>query len=347
MTMKNSSFLLNLSLNYPTASPTALIADKTLEFPLVVVLCTMLGVACVVGVFGNALVLLSIIKFDNLRAVPDLFIFSLSLSDFLVTAFYQPLKAYRLAHLQDVSAKMDFLMITSSFLGHVSLIASITNMFGVTVERLVSIRFPLKYDLVVTRSRAIVTVICIWIFSATYGGIWAQGLAPESYLAIYFVAVLVGTVSMYIYIFSVARRLEQSVTQLQNSPTDEERPSIRKERKAAKTIAIILGVAIVCWLPVLTVPRVFINDPDRAKFFKIFSSLQVLSVCNSSINPYIYCARSRRYYVAFAKLLGLQNLFKVQVAVAPAYTPRDQVSRTRDASPGIQPLKGEIYDIAL
>ena len=169
--MANSSLLLSVTSDYTTTEPTASMEDQTLELPLVVILCTVLSVASVVGTLGNTLVLLSIIKFDNLRAIPDLFIFSLSLSDLLVTTVYQPLKAYRLAHFGENSEEMDLLIITSRFLGHFSLSASITNMFGVTVERMISIRFPLKYDLFATRRRAIATLICIWIFSVTYGAI--------------------------------------------------------------------------------------------------------------------------------------------------------------------------------
>ena len=347
--MENSSLLLSITSDYTTTKPTASMEDQTLELPLVVILCTVLSVASVVGTLGNTLVLLSIIKFDNLRAIPDLFIFSLSLSDLLVTTVYQPLRAYRLAHLGENSEEMHLLIITSRFLGHFSLIASITNMFGVTVERLISIRFPLRYDLLVTRKRAVITVICIWIFSITYGAIWSQGLAPESYLAIYFIAILTGTVLIYAYIFLVAKRLEETVAQVRNGSTEEERPNSRKERKAAKTIVIVVGVAVVCWLPLLVVAHALANDPDRARFLKVVSAFQVWSVCNSSINPYIYCARSQRYYVAFVKLLGLRRVLpkKVQVAVAPKYSPRDATSSARDTFQEMQLSKGEMYDVAL
>ncbi|KAJ7339600.1 Melanocortin receptor 4 [Desmophyllum pertusum] len=345
--MENSSFPQNLTLWHPTSGPTAPTEDEILELPLVIILCTVLGVASVLGTLGNSLVLLSIIKFDTLRAIPDLFIFSLSLSDFLVTALYQPLSAYRFAHWQQASTNVVFLVITS-FLGHFSLIASITNMFGVTVERLISIRFPLKYDLLVTTRRAIVTVICIWIFSITYGAIWSRGLVSEKYLAIYFILVLIGTVSIYFYIFLITKRLEDSVVQVQNESTDVERPNIRRERKAAKTIAIILGVAVVCWLPLLIVPQVLGKDVDRATFLKVFNSLHVLSVCNCSINPYIYCVRSRRYSVAFVNLLGLQRVVKVQATVAPAYSPRNPALNAGDRPPQeIQSLQGEINDVSL
>lgn len=125
--------------------------------------------------------------------------------------------------------------------------------------------------------------------------------------------------------------------------------SSRKNRKAAKTIVIILGVAIACWLPLLIVPPALANDPDRTKFFKVFNFLHVLSVCNSSINPYIYCARSRRYYVAFVKVLGLHKALskKIQVVGAPKCLQRDLGSSVRDVFQEIQPSKEEIYDSAL
>ena len=116
--MENSSLLLSITSDYTTTEPTASMEDQTLELPLVAILCTVLSVASVVATLGNTLVLLSIIKFDNLRAIPDLFIFSLSLSDLLVTTVYQPFRAYSLAHLGENSEEMDLLNITSRFLGH-------------------------------------------------------------------------------------------------------------------------------------------------------------------------------------------------------------------------------------
>lgn len=289
---------------------------------IVIILCTVLGVASTLGTLGNSLVFLAVIKFENLRDISDLFIFSLSLSDLLVTTLYQPLKAYRLAHLKDVSTQMDILIRWSGFLGYVSLIASISNMLGVTMERLISIRFPLKYDFLITKKRAIFTILCIWAFSITYGAIWSEDLVPASYLSIYFIVVLFGTVSIYVYIFLVTRRLEISTVQLaQNGSIDENRCNHHKERKAAKTIALILGVAITCWIPILIIPRFFARDQDVDLIVFLKSSLQVLSVCNSSINPYIYCMRSQRYYIAFIKLLGLQKILSKKGQVTSRVLP--------------------------
>lgn len=345
----NEPYFLNVTVESP-ASPTSQFTSleerNTLELTQAVILCTVLGVASVLGTLGNLLVLTSIIKFDYLREIPDFFIFSLSLSDFLVTAIFQPLQAYKVTHLIQVSGIVAFSEITS-LLGHISLIASISNMFGVTVERLISIRFPLKYDFLVTKFRAKVTIICIWFFSLSYGTVWTQDLAPKEYMAIYFVLVLVGTASIYFYIFLIARRLEGRMVQTQRESTDAGIPNRRRERKAAKTIATILGVAALCWLPLLIVPNVLPKNLDHATFMKIFFPLQTLSVCNSSINPYIYCVRSSRYSVAFTKLLGLQKIFNYKVQAKD--TKGLSVCRTQGdvPKPDDQAPQKDIKDVAL
>ena len=318
--MENTSFSLTLTPSLSTFDePTVSTEGEFLESATdAIILSTILCVASVLGTVGTSLVLLSIIKFKNLREIPDQFIFSLSLSDFIVTAVYQPLAAYRMPHLEQLTINTVYFEILH-FIGLFSLIASITNMFGVTLERLISIRFPLKYDLFVTRRRALATVVCIWIFSAACATIWSRGIAAKKSLGITLILVLTGTVLIYLYIFRIAKKLEDSVIQLQNGSLDDETSNNKRQRKAAKTIAIILGVGVGCWLPFLIFPAVVSKGSDHARYWKIFLLLHVLSVCNSSINPYIYCARSPRYFVAFVKLLGLQSVFKVHGNGAPAH----------------------------
>jgi len=340
--------MLNITTQSPTSGPTVSPEGEILDQSTVVILCTVLGVASFLGTLGNSLVLSSIIKFDDLREIPDLFIFSLCTSDFLVTAIFQPSKNYRLAN--EVSTQIELLAI-SRFLGRFSLIASITNMFGVTVERLISIRFPMKYDLFVTRRRAVITLICIWIFSFTLAILVSTELLSLMFLSTYFTMVLLGTVSIYFYIFLIARKLENSVIQIQNGSLDHEVSNNKRKRKAAKTTATILGVSVGCWLPYL----IFSVALSKTQFIsnryrKCFYSLQLLSMCNSSINPYIYGARSRRYFAAFVKLLGLQRIFGVQASDTRAYSPRSAVAIAARAAPAeiqASQAQGEITDVAL
>lgn len=76
----------------------------------------------------------------------------------------------------------------------------------------------------------------------------------------------------------------------------------RMETKAAKTLAIIVGGFIVCWMPFFTIYliRAFCADCINPV---VFSVLFWLGYCNSAINPCIYALFSKDFRFAFKKII--------------------------------------------
>ncbi|XP_032295005.1 octopamine receptor Oamb isoform X1 [Drosophila virilis] len=76
----------------------------------------------------------------------------------------------------------------------------------------------------------------------------------------------------------------------------------RMETKAAKTLAIIVGGFIVCWLPFFTMYliRAFCEDCIQPT---VFSVLFWLGYCNSAINPVIYALFSHEFRIAFKRIV--------------------------------------------
>ncbi|KAL7729981.1 hypothetical protein ACLKA6_009279 [Drosophila palustris] len=76
----------------------------------------------------------------------------------------------------------------------------------------------------------------------------------------------------------------------------------RMETKAAKTLAIIVGGFIVCWLPFFTMYliRAFCDHCIQPT---VFSVLFWLGYCNSAINPMIYALFSHEFRIAFKRIV--------------------------------------------
>jgi 5-hydroxytryptamine receptor 1 len=80
----------------------------------------------------------------------------------------------------------------------------------------------------------------------------------------------------------------------------------KREKKAAKTLAIVTGAFILCWLPffimALTMPLC-----QGCVQTRVFSFFLWLGYFNSTLNPIIYTVFSPEFRQAFKKLLCGRN----------------------------------------
>lgn len=287
-----------------------------LDTDSIIILSIICALASISGSFGNCLVMLAVFKSESLRTIPNFIISSLAFSDFTVCLIYLPLTIYNYNHLtSEVTQQNSPFDIVRSFLGHCSLTASVTNMFAVTVDRVIAIRFPLKYPSIMTVKKALSAIALVWLISLAFGAIYARPFIPRFVILGYCFVVMLGTISMYAYIFLIAKKQENRV-QILMLPTQPHVPGaeqqIKAEKKAAKTVFTIVGIYALCWLPLLFLPIIVNPSKNPILFRKCFPWVQVVLSCNSALNPYVYCMRSHKYQRQFAKLLGIKRSEDIQ-----------------------------------
>ena len=275
----------------------------------VVILSIISALASISGSIGNSLVMLAVFKSESLRSIPDFIISSLAFSDFTVCFIFLPLWIYELNHPSSQVTQLNSAFhIIKSFFGHCSLIASVTNMFVVTVDRVIAIRLPLKYPAIVTVKTALSAIALVWLISLTFGAVYAREIGISRFILLsYCIILMLGTMSIYAYIFYAAKRQENKVQALNSSTQPQVSIQQQKaEKKAAKTIFTVVGIYALCWLPLLLLPIIVNPAKNEVLFKRCFPWVQTVLSCNSALNPYVYCLRSHKYRRQFAKLLRLK-----------------------------------------
>ncbi|RUS85433.1 hypothetical protein EGW08_006824 [Elysia chlorotica] len=84
----------------------------------------------------------------------------------------------------------------------------------------------------------------------------------------------------------------------------------KREKKAAKTLGIVVGVFITCWLPFFIILPLDSLCPDCYVPPLLFKLFFWLGYCNSTMNPIIYTCSSREFRRAFLSTLSCARCYR-------------------------------------
>uniref|UniRef100_A0A452SY38 Alpha-1B adrenergic receptor n=1 Tax=Ursus maritimus TaxID=29073 RepID=A0A452SY38_URSMA len=304
-----------------------------------------LGAFILFAIVGNIVVILSVACNRHLRTPTNYFIVNLAIADLLLSFTVLPFSAalevlgyWVLGRIFcDIWAAVDVLCCT----------ASILSLCAISIDRYIGVRYSLQYPTLVTRRKAILALLSVWVLSTviSIGPLlgWKEpapnddkecGVTEEPFYALFsslgsFYIPLAVILVMYCRVYIVAKRttknLEAGVMKEMSNSKEltlrihsknfhedtlsstkakghNPRSSIAvklfkfsREKKAAKTLGIVVGMFILCWLPffiALPLGSLFstLKPPDA-----VFKVVFWLGYFNSCLNPIIYPCSSKEF----------------------------------------------------
>ncbi|KAM9339481.1 trace amine-associated receptor 1-like [Symphorus nematophorus] len=270
-----------------------------------------LGSLSVVTVCGNLLVIISIIYFKQLHTPTNSLILSLAMADLLVGVLVIPLtmefSVTFCLYYEDFFCKLrgifDVSLCTSSIL----------NLCCISVDRYYAVCQPLTYRTRINNHIVGIMVLVSWGLSVLIGicfiivqqkqnqciatclidiMINILGLMFSFYLPV------VIMLCIYLKIFLVAQRQACSIQGAKSGATVS-----KMERKATKTLAIVMGVFLMCWLPFF----LFTTLLSFSHFYVPLALVELLNwfaLLNSMLNPFIYAFFYSWFRSAFKMIIS-------------------------------------------
>ncbi|XP_049914944.1 trace amine-associated receptor 1-like [Epinephelus moara] len=276
-----------------------------------------LGLLSVTTICGNLLVIISITYFKQFHTPTNYLILSLAVADVLVGIVVFPfsmvLTVTSCLHHEDLFCK-----IRDSF--DVSLCtASILNLCCISIDRYYAVCQPLTYRTRINVKVVVVMILVNWGISALIGisiiiAGFNQGTCEEMcsvdvvmantmgpVLSFYLPAVIM--LCIYLKIFLVAKKQVNSIQSTTCQSTKSGATVSKMERKATKTLAIVMGVFLLCMTPyflcIVFQPLSYYPPP-----VPVIETLNWLTLSNSMLNPFIYAFFYSWFRSAFRMIIS-------------------------------------------
>ena len=279
-----------------------------------IILAAWFSVTGLVAVIGNTVVLWLIARNHSLRIISNFFIASLAVADLSVGLVINPVWATARcinydedSYLKTYGKAIDYLWIHTT-------VATTFNLCCISLDRYIAIIHPLRYQELLTNTRSYLIIASVWVLSFLLpcSRFFVRDDSIELWLSFTIITVLI---PMIVIVFCSMRILKASATQSRriNVVTLQNQEPVNRPKqnlKAAKTVSIVVGLFVVCWLPSLVTSftqYLSKNVVYSTMYHKVWTTVEAVAFTSAAIDPWVYCLRNSRFYEAFNRTFQVRR----------------------------------------
>ncbi|NXM69672.1 TRFR protein, partial [Serilophus lunatus] len=321
------------------------------ELQVVTILLVLL--ICGVGIAGNAMVVLVVLRIKHMVTPTNCYLVSLAVADLIV------LLAAGLPNISEVVASWVYgyagcLCIT--YLQYLGINISAWSIAAFTVERYIAICHAIKAQLLCTVSRAKRIIASLWLFTSLYCLMWfflvdttqvtfsdgaqvscGYRVSRNLYMPIYFLdfavfyviplglaAVLYSLIARILFMSPLPATPQHSCLGSMHQGSSLKlscrgnKGALSSRKQVTKMLAVVVVLFALLWMPyrTLVVVNSFMDPPYLDTWFLLFCRMCIY--LNSAINPIIYNLMSQKFRAAFRKLYKCEERGAEQPALHTA-----------------------------
>ncbi|KAM8836389.1 somatostatin receptor type 5 [Spinachia spinachia] len=270
-------------------------------------------VVCILGLAGNFLVIIAILKLDKFSSSTTVYIFNLALADGL---FMVGLPFIAIQNFQSHWMFGDALCKAVIVLDGINQFTSVFCLTAMSIDRYMALVNPLHFARWRTPRCAMIVSALLWLFSllttlpialrfsADLGLCLPAHLSDVWWLGVLSYTFVVGFALPFILMMAsyAALLLNLRAQRLRAPPSNQERH--RLERQVTKMVVAVVVVFAVCWLPFYTLNFCSLHQPSVGlTFIRAFEFGVLLSYSWSCANPILYACFSDTFRRHFRTLL--------------------------------------------
>lgn len=270
-----------------------------------------------ISIPGNMITAVVILRTDALRSEATyLLICSMCVADILVSLLAQPLLITSMVLGTRASCYVDNVFFTFSWGMAMS---SALGIITITVDRFIYINYPLRYRSIVTKGKAKVLILVVWIISTLFASVplfWYHQLTLQSVT----LAVLLSISAALVYTYSQISRKIHSAIIITPATVANPVQKHKSQRQATRTVLFIVLSFFVCWYPWVIVSFIFATqakhslDGSVTNYYSsdsymvaLYWLFLVFGHSNSAFNVFIYSQKDKVLRSKISRFIGLAS----------------------------------------